>query len=400
MTVSGRVRFVGWTCAFVVSLLAASPLGVSAQPRPTAPGAARQAPLIKELTVEGNRRVQDAVILGAVQSKIGGPFHPSVLTEDLRSIFALGFFDDVKMRVDDFEGGVNVTFVVVERPFVRDVDFAGNKKIGSDVLREKTDLKLGRVYNPVEVQRAREKLTEHYEEEGYYEVQITPEVDKFADGDVRVLFSINEGRRMTIDTIAIQGNKGLTARQIKGAMATHEREFFILRGTVQRQRLDDDVERILGLYNDHGFIQARVESHDVVVDRERARVTINIAVVEGPQYHVGDVKLTGVTLLPSPEVRRQFPLKTGDVFSRGQLRDGLRRIGDLYSTIGRASAEVVPKTDQQAATRRVDITLEITEGPEVYVERINVTGNVRSQDKILRREIPMVEGDRFTLQKL
>jgi outer membrane protein insertion porin family len=402
VTVSGRVRLIGWTRACVVVLMACAAAPVSAQPRaPQAPAAAAQRQIVlRELAVEGHRRIQEAVILGAVQSKVGGQFNPATLSDDLRAIFALGFFDDVQMRIEDFEGGVKVTFVVVERPFVRDVDFAGNKKVTTEVLREKSELKLGRVYNPVEAQRAREKLKEHYEEEGYYEVAISPDVEKFADGDVRVLFTINEGRRITIDKIVIHGSKGLSDKQIKAAMATKEREFFILRGTVQRQRLEDDVERIVSLYNDHGYVQARVESHDTRVDREKARVTIHLTVVEGPQFRVGEVRLSGVTLLPEPEVRRQIGMKTGDVFSRSGVRDAMRRITDLYSTIGRASAEVFPKTDQQAATQIVDMAFDVTEGPEVYVERINVTGNTRSQDKILRREIPMVEGELFTLQKL
>src|SRR5688572_17778606 len=130
---------------------------------------AQQAPpiLIKEIAVDGNRRVQEAVILGRVQSKLGGQFNPGLLSEDLRAIFSLGFFDDVQMRVEDLEGGVKVVFVVTERPFVRDVDFTGNKKLSTNTRQEKIDLKLGSVYNPVDVQRAREKLKEYYEEEGY-----------------------------------------------------------------------------------------------------------------------------------------------------------------------------------------------------------------------------------------
>jgi outer membrane protein insertion porin family len=398
VTVSGRMRLsVGITVAVLLALVLCP--RAEAQPRPEP---AQQPPpvTIKELTVEGNRRVQEAVVLGPVKSRIGGPFNPSQLSEDVRSIFALGFFDDVQVRVEDFEGGVKLTFVVTERPFVRDIDFVGNQKIPTNTLTEKIDLKLGRVYNPVDVQRARDKLVDHYEEEGYYEVQITPQTDKFPDGDVRVLFSINEGRRMTIDHIVIQGNQGLTAQQIKNAMATQERQYFILRGTVQRQRLEDDVERIIALYNDYGYIQARVESHDVTVDRDRARVTVNITVVEGPQYRVGDVRVSGVTLLPEEEVRRQFLLKPGDVFSRSKVRDSLRSMTDLYSTIGRASADILPRTEPHADTQRIDIAIEVTEGPEVYVERININGNVRSQDKILRREIPMAEGDLFTLQNL
>jgi outer membrane protein insertion porin family len=391
VTTAGRVRlsfFVGW---LVLLALAG---GAAAQQSPQRPI------IIKELTVEGNRRVQEAVILGRVQSKLGGVFNTGQLSEDLRAIFALGFFDDVQLKVEDFEGGVKVTFVVIERPFVRDVEFSGNTKIKTSELQDKIDLKLGSVYNPVDVQKAREKLVEAYESEGYFEVQITPDVEKFADGDVKVVFAINEGRRITIDEIVIRGNKGLTARQIKGAMATQEREYFILRGTVQRQRLDEDVERILALYNDHGYIQARVDSYDVSVNREKARVTLTFNVTEGPQYKVDAVRINGVTLLPESEVRRVMKVKPGDVFSRTALRDSSREVTDLYSNIGRASVDVNPKTETSTATNTVTVIMDITEGPEVYVERINISGNLRSQDKILRREIPMVEGDLFTLQKL
>jgi outer membrane protein insertion porin family len=357
--------------------------------------------IIRDLVVEGNRRVQEAVILGRIQSKPGTTFSPTQLSEDVRSIFALGFFDDVRTRVEDFEGGVKLTFEVMERPFIRDVEFTGNRRISTDTLREKIDLKLGAVYNPVEVQRAREKLKDHYEEEGYFEVQITPEAETFPDGDVKVVFAIAEGRRITIDAIVIEGNKGLSASKVKDAMQVQERQYFILRGTLQRQKLDEDVERIISVYNDHGYVQARVESTDVTVDRDRARVTITIRVVEGPQYRVGKIDVTGVTLVSETDVRRQIPFKTGDVFSRTKVREALRGIGDLYSTIGRASADVLPRTDPvPTPAPHMNVTFEVSEGPEVYVERINVSGNARSQDQILRRELQLTEGELFTLQKL
>jgi len=382
----------GLRLAVVVVLAAVGGLAavVSAQQPPV---------LIKELTVEGNRRVQEAVILGRVKSAIGAPFSPAQLSEDVRAVFALGFFDDVQLKIEDFEGGVKVGFVVVERPFVRDVDFVGNKHVATNDLQDKIDLKLGSVYNPVDVQRARERMKDHYESEGYFEVQITPDIEKFADGDVKVVFTINEGRQMKIEEIVIRGNRGLTDKQIKNAMGTQERQYWILRGTVQRQRLDEDVDRILQLYNDHGYIQARVESHDVTVDREKARVTINIVVVEGSQHRVASVGFTGVTLMPESELRRQVKLKAGDVFSRSALRDSVKALEDLYSNIGRASAEVNPKIDL-LPENKIAIVFEVNEGPTVYVERINIAGNVRSQDKILRRELQMAEGEIFTLRKL
>ncbi len=393
----------GSVCRSVVLALVASLLILSLAEAQTAPpGPPVQGPpvLIKEMTVEGHRRVQEAVILNRVHSAVGATFNPSQASEDIRSIFNLGFFDDVQLKVEDFEGGVKITFVVVERPFVRDVEFVGNSAIATSDLQEKIDIKLGSVYNPVDVQRAREKLKDAYEDEGYFEVQLSPEVEKFGDGDVKVVFTINEGRKIKIDKIVFRGNKGLKDAQIKDVMATRERQYFVLRGTVQRQRLDEDTDRIVALYQDNGYVQMRVERQDVSVDRAKALVTITIDIVEGAQYRVGALKVTGVTLLPESELRRQLGFKSGDVFSRSQLRDGVRNITDLYSTIGRASADVLPRTDQQNANTTVDVTIEVVEGPEVYVERINITGNTRSEDRILRRELPFVEGDLFTLQKL
>ena len=302
--------------------------------------------------------------------------------------------------MEDFEGGVKVTFIVVERPFVRDVQFAGNKKLDTVTLTEKIDLKLGAVYNPVEVTRAAEKLKDFYEEEGYFEVQVTPDATKLPDGDVAVTFRIAEGRKITIEEIVIEGAKGVTPKQVKAVMATQERQFYILRGTVERQKLDDDRDRIVSFYNDHGYIQARVESADAIVDKERARVTIRIVVVEGPQFLVGGVDITGNNVVPVEEIRRRIPFKTGDVFSRGKVRDSVANIQALYGTIGRASADVNPQSIQDTPNRRINITYEINEGPEVFVERINITGNTRSQEKILRREIPMHEGDFYTSAKL
>jgi len=356
--------------------------------------------LVKEIAVQGNRRVQEAVILGRVGLKIGAPFVANRTAEDIRSIFSLGFFDDVQVRVEDFEGGVKLTYVVTERPFIRDVLFSGNKKQDVSTLLEKIDLKLGTVYNPVEVNRAADKLKDFYEQEGYFEVGITPEVEKLADGDVTVTFKIAEGRRITIEHIVIEGTQGLTPKQVRGAMDTQEREFYILRGTVQRQRLDEDIDRIVQLYNDNGYVQARVEKSETEVDREEARATIRIVVVEGPQFKVGGVDVTGNSILPQEEIRKRIQFQPGDVFSRSKLRESVTGVTDLYSAIGRASADVTPNTMQDIPNRLVNVVFEIVEGPETYVERINISGNTRSEEKILRREIPMAEGDLFTSQKL
>jgi len=397
MTARGRFLL---SIFFVLTLLGVGAGGAAPAVAQTTPPSGEQRIVVKELAVQGNRRVQEAVILGRVQSKVGTPFMPARSTDDIRSIFALGFFDDVQLKVEDFEGGVKLTFVVTERPFVRDLSFAGNKRLDAAALQEKIDLKLGGVYNPVEVTRAAEKLKEFYEEEGYFEVGISPDVTKLPDGDVAVTFRIVEGRKMTIEKVVIEGTQGVKPEKIKEILLTQERQYYILRGTVQRQKLEDDVDRIVAFYNDNGYIQARVESTETQVDRQNARVIIRIVVVEGPQFRVGGVDITGNNVLPIEEIRRRVQLKPNDIYSRAKLRDSAKDIGDVYGTIGRASADINPQIALDVPNRKVNITFEIVEGPEVFVERINISGNTRSQEKILRREIPMHEGDLFTTQKL
>jgi len=364
------------------------------------PAPAERQGSVKEIAVQGNRRVQEALIIGRVSAKIGSPFIVSRTAEDIHRIFALGFFDDVQVRVEDFEGGVKLVYVVVERPFIRDILFSGNKQQTSRTLLGKIGLTLGRVYNPVEINRVVDELKQFYEQEGYLEAGITPEVKTLPDGDVTITFKITSGRRITIDHIEIEGTRGLTPHQVKAAMETHESKFIILGGTLQRRTLDEDIDRIIQLYNDHGYVQARVESVQTIVAREKPRVTVRIVVLEGPQFKVGGVDIIGNSVLPLEEIRRRIELRSGDVFSRSKLRESLKAIADLYGAIGRIYTDVNPRATQDTANRLMNIVFEIVEGREMYVERINISGNTRSEEKILRREIPIAEGDLLTSQKL
>jgi len=361
----------------------------------------RLLPTVQDIAVEGNRRIEAGVILGRIQTKIGDPFSPGVLREDVRSIFGLGFFEDVQVRTEEFEGGVRVIFVVVERPLLRDVAFEGNRALKADDLRDKAALRIGVLYNPVEVQRAVDAIRAAYEEEGFLGVAIQPRTEPTPEGDLRVVFRIDEGRKIYIDRIVIEGNRALTERQIKAVMATKERILWILPfSKVQRKVFEDDAERILNLYADHGYIQARIEAHEVLPDLARGTVTLRTRIVEGVQFRVGTVAIQGTEVLKEEEVRALVRLKPGEVFNRSLVRESVRAITDRYSAIGRARAEVTPAVDVQPETQRVNLTLSVREGGEVYVERINITGNTKSSEKVLRRELRVAEGELFTYQKL
>ncbi len=378
---------------FFVLLLLAWPACARGQERPT--------PTVRDLAVEGNRRIQAPVVLNRVQTRIGDPFSPAGLRDDVRAIFALGFFDDVQVRVEEFEGGVRVIFVVVERPLVREVGFEGNAELKTEDLRETAALRVGVLYNPVEVQRAAEAIRQKYEDEGLFGVTISPRTERTPEGDLRVVFRIDEGKRMYIDRIVIEGNAALTDRQIKAVMATKERLLWILPfSKLHRKVFEEDADRILNLYADNGYVQARIESHEVVPDFARGKLTLRTQVVEGPQFRVGRVTITGNEVLKDAEILALVKVKEGEVFNRSLVRQSVRAIGDRYSEIGRARAEVTPGTETQPEARRIDVSFTIREGVEVYVERINITGNTKSSEKVLRRELRVAEGELFTQQKL
>ncbi|HWC02569.1 MAG TPA: outer membrane protein assembly factor BamA [Methylomirabilota bacterium] len=389
----------GWiSLSTVLVLLALTWNGWAQESQPAPP---RPVPTVRDIAVEGNRRIQSPAILNRIQTKIGDSLAPAALRDDVRSIFGLGFFDDVQVRTEEFEGGVRVIFVVVERPLLREVSFEGNSELTTEELREKATIRVGVLYNPVEVQTAEEAIRQQYEDEGFFGVQITPRTERTPEGDLRVVFRIEEGPKLHIDRILIEGNKALTASQIKDVMQTRERLYWIFPfSTVQRRVFDDDVDRILQLYGDYGYIQARVESTEIVPDLARKKVTLRVRVVEGPQFTTGSITITGNELLSTEEIRRMVKLQEGGVFNRGALRTSVRAIVDRYSELGRARAEVDPRTVNDLANLKVDVTIPITEGGPVYVERINITGNTKSSEKVLRRELRVAEGELFTFQKL
>jgi outer membrane protein insertion porin family len=388
----------GSLLSVLIALLVLAGAARAQQAPPTEP---RPIPSVRDIAVEGNRRIQAPAILNRVTTKIGDPLAPAALRDDVRSIFALGFFDDVQVRTEEFEGGVRVIFVVVERPLLREVSFEGNAELKTEELREKATIRVGVLYNPVEVQKAEEAIRQKYEDEGFFGVQISPRTERTPEGDLRVVFRIEEGPKLHIDRIVIEGNKALTASQIKDVMQTRERLYWIFPfSTVQRRVFDDDVDRILQLYADHGFIQARVESTEIVPDLARKKVTLRVRVVEGPQFRTGTITITGNEILSTEEIRKLLKLQEGAVFNRGALRTGARAIADRYSELGRARADVDPRTVNDLANLKVDVTIPIVEGGLVYVERINISGNTKSSEKVLRRELRVAEGELFTFQKL
>ena len=380
MTALGRVFLsIFFACVVLGPSLASAQQAAPSPERPI---------VVKEVAVQGSRRVQEAVILGRITTKVGGQFVPARLADDIRAVFSLGFFDDVQLKVEDFEGGVKVTFRVVERPFVRDIQFVGNKKVDTTTLQEKIDLKLGSVYNPVEVNRSAERVKDHYEEEGYFEVAGTPDAQKHPDGDVTVVFRVAEGRKITIEEIVTR-RPGGEPKEIKAIMATQG-------GSSTSSG---------GPSSDRSWMTTSSGSSRSTTTTAQARVSRRISGGADTGAPSASSSWRGRSSRSAGgrdwqqhparrEIRRRIKLKTDDVFAL-QAQESMGDPGP-HGVVGRARP-TNPTATQDAATRRCyrlrDRQVRGLRGADQHLETPGARQDPPARD-------PMHEGDLFTTKDL
>jgi outer membrane protein insertion porin family len=356
--------------------------------------------VIKQLDIKGSRKIDEATIRFRLKTKVGEPFSLEKTREDVKTLYRLGFFDDVAVDAEVFEGGLKVTFILTEKPTIREVKIRGNKQIATDKIKEKVALTEGGVFNPQVVAANAERVRLLYEEEGYYQAKIVPQVDKVAEGDVSVVFQIEEGGKFEISSVRILGTKGLNELDIKERLATKELFLFFFYGTLKREELQRDLDRIKAFYLDNGYLDIKVDEPEIRVLEAKRRLEISIRVEEGPQYRVGEVRLTGNTVFATDDILRPLQIAKRGVFSREVLQRDILTLTDRYSERGYLFADIAPIINTDRVGHIVDVGLEVSEGKQVFVERIEISGNTKTRDKVIRREIALIEGDLYNSRLL
>lgn len=356
---------------------------------------AQEQPLITQIDVVGAHKVEEATVRFKLKSRAGDSYSPEVVREDIKALYSLGFFEDIVVQADIFEGGLKLTFVLHEKPSIQSVRIVGNRKLTADKIKAKIDLVEGGIIPPGALPKNSEKIRLFYEEEGYYQAQVEGVEDRISPQEVNVTFNIVEGDKFDVGEIRIIGNRYLKEKDIKSKLQTSELYLFFFGGTLKREELRRDLDRIRAYYLDNGFLDIAVEEPEIHLDTSRKRLRILIQVQEGPQYRIGELSIKGNRLLTESEVRGFIKSRAGGIFSREALQGDVTAITDRYAERGYLFADVAPVTDIQRAETTVNVSLEITEGRQAYINRIEIMGNVRTRDKVVRREIPLVEGDVF-----
>jgi len=357
---------------------------------------------VKDIRVEGVQRTEPGTVFSYLPVKVGEVLTESKAQQALRALFATGFFKDVRLEVDN-----DVLVVLVEeRPAIAQVDFAGLSEFQPDVLkRVLRDMGLaeGRIFDRSVLDSAEQELKRQYLSRGKYAAQVQTTVTPLERNRVAVSFAVTEG-----DVALIRGIN------IVGASAFPEKallDLFVLRtpgwltwytkhDQYSRQRLSADLETLRSFYLDQGYLDFNVESTQVSITPDRKDIYITVNVAEGERYTVSDVQLAGQLLAPREELEKLLQIKPGDVFSRQKLTESTKAISDRLGNDGYAfaNANAVPQVDK--AKRSVAFTILVDPGRRVYVRRINVVGNVKTRDEVIRREMRQIEGAYFDASKI
>ena len=354
---------------------------------------------IGAVNIEGNHRVDASVIRGVILVKAGETATPAEIDKDVRAIYALKHFKDVWATLDHRSGAAILTYHVVERPLVRDIKFVGNKKLKKDKLKPLVTLKSPGIFDPQALDKSVEAIRNAYKDKGYYAVSVEPKVTVDAKNDATVTFDIKEGEKILIDRIRFSGNKVFTAKELRKVMQTKVRWFLSWatdRGTYKSDVLQNDLELIADKYYNDGYVRVKVKQPKVTLSKNKEYLNILIPIEEGPQYRVGTIDVAGDLIKPKKDLISMIQLHTGDIFDREKLRNSVLAINDLYADKGYAYVNVTPLTHVDEDKRLVDMKVDIEQGIQVHIHQIHITGNTKTRDKIIRRQMKLVEGHLFS----
>ncbi len=364
------------------------------------PASAQRGGVISSIEIQGNSRVEPDTIRSYLELRQGQPYDAEAANRSLKALFGTGLFSDVVIQQD----GSRLIVRVVENPLINRVAFEGNSKLEDDQLRQEVQTKPRTVYTQSKVQSDVRRLVEVYRRAGKFNARIEPKIIRLDQNRVDLVFEINEGDTTGIRRISFVGNERFSDGTLREKIRTTESAWWRLFTSDDRydpDRLNFDKELLRKFYLSEGYADFRVLSAvaELAPDRDGFYVTFTIS--EGERYKFGKVDVsTHFEALDVDAVKALVTTREGDWFNADEVEQTITAISEAVGTLGYAFVEVRPNIRRNTETLTIDIDYDIQEGPRVYVERINITGNTRTLDKVIRREFRLAEGDAFNTAKL
>jgi outer membrane protein insertion porin family len=417
-----RNRALGRPClhllAWVVGALAWSqagggrPSAAADAPAPAATGsdedtaaettpASTPTPSMKVVRVlfRGNRKVEDDAIKVNLKTQPGVSLTQEILRDDVRTIWKMGFFEDVQVESTDSKAGLVIVFVLKEKPAINKIYVAGNDELSLSKINEVLDVKKEQILDPSKLKKNVEKIKELYVEKGFYMAEVAYELKRNSPSEVDVWFRIHENAKVEVRRVNFVGNHAIGDDELREVILTHEGNILSIvtqAGTYREDVFQRDLLLLQAHYWDRGYVQVKVGTPLIELSPDKQSMYISISIDEGPQYRLGTIDIRGDLLESKEFFLKRVSVKPGEIFNRSKLSDDLQKLTDLYKDRGYAYVNASPATPVDEKNRTVDVTFEIQKGELVYFDHINIRGNSKTRDKVIRRELRIIEGESYS----
>jgi len=352
--------------------------------------------VIKEVTITGYSRISPDAIRFRIKTSKGDILHKDTIRKDIEEIYAMGYFEKCDAT---FENNL-VNFQVKEYPVIMSIEVKGNEEVKEKEILDAIGLKKFDILNTRLLKTSIDRIKTMYRERGFYKVDVTSET-KQTEGGITLTFTVKENEQLYVRGIEFDGNKHISSSDLRGAIDTKTRWWFGLfnhEGSYQDAKLDNDLLKIEQFYADNGYLQAKVGRPKVDI-KENKGIYITFPISEGPLFTIGTIDITGELLLSKEELMKKLDLKTGDIMSKSKIRQSIEAVRDVYMDQGYAYVQIRPDTIEQGETV-LGLDFHITKGSPVTIDTIQIRGNTKTRDKVIRRELRVQEGDLFSSTKI
>ncbi|MFH0731751.1 MAG: outer membrane protein assembly factor BamA [Candidatus Omnitrophota bacterium] len=354
--------------------------------------------LVTDIKVKGNTTVSVDTILLKIKTGVGRKFVQKQLNEDIKRLYATGFFTDVSVDLEDYDGGVRVIFTVVEKAVIEKIIFEGNNSIREVHLLKEMETKVDDVFSKRVISADLKKLKAYYHKKGFPLAELDYKLETSDNNKATVHIIVDEKIEYRIKKIEFKGNSSFKEGELSKGMTTKTSGWF-RSGILDESTLDQDLENIKEFYRGKGFIDAEL-TKEIEYNKEAKAVFIAINVNEGAKYTVGQISLKGNRIFNNEQIIKETGMLKGAPYNPQQLRTDVIKIQTLYYDKGYMNCKVTPDTLFDKNTQSIDIAYDIAEGEIVYVDKVRISGNTKTKDKVIRRELRLYPGDKYEGKKL
>jgi outer membrane protein insertion porin family len=357
---------------------------------------------IAKIEIKGNRKIETSAIIAQIKSKVGNHFFEAEIADDIKRIFKMGFFLDVTAESMSTPEGKVITFSVQEKGLISEIKISGNKALSKDDIQEVLTIKTRQSLNQEKIKADVGKIKTLYDSKAYYNAEINDKVERDGEKDFRVIFDIKENDKLYIKSIIFEGNEAYSSKELKNMMSTSEHGIFSFindSGLLKRDQLKQDVGKLTAYYFNNGFINSQVGEPEITTDKKG--IYIKIKIKEGKRFKIDKVEISGDLLeKPRTELLRSLKVKKGDNYNREAIMKDIDFLTQACNDEGYANADINPKINPKENEQIVDVDFQITKGELVYINHINISGNNITRDKVIRRQLEVVEGALYSSSKL